>query len=85
VANSLPNLIAARKTLAVVPEWSPHEDRFRFVVGLDIDGVTQEGLWLRGQCNREIPDCRVSFQIDCLFPGFRRGPAVSTGGRSGRT
>lgn len=72
----LPPLIAATKTLTSVPEWRAHEDQFRFVVTLEVEGVTLEGFLLRGQCIREIPDRCVMFQLDYLYPGFRRGPAM---------
>ena len=71
-----PDLMAVTKTLTTVPEWKEHGDQFRFVSTLDVDGVTQEGLWLLGRCLREHPDCDVTFQIDRMYAGFRRGPAM---------
>ncbi|MQX37953.1 hypothetical protein [Roseospira navarrensis] len=72
---SLPDLVRAPKTLPFAPEWTPHEDQLRFTSSLDdADGVTIEGLWLRGQCPTRYPDERVVYQLEYLFPGFRRGP-----------
>lgn len=71
--DSLPDLITTTKQLATPARWGAHDDQFRAVCALDIDGVTMEGLWLRGQCIREIADRRVTFQLEWLAPGWRRG------------
>jgi|GEM_PF-629825 len=70
--DTLPSLIAADKTMATMPEWIGTEDQFTFVVGLDIDRVTQIGLRLRGRCARAYPDENVSFQIEYQFRGISR-------------
>jgi len=63
----LSGLIAAEKTLAVVPKWVEHQDQLRYVTSLEIGGVAQEGIRLRGQCRREYQDHNVTFQIEHLF------------------
>lgn len=63
----LPPLIAGTKTLATPPKWVFAEDQLTFAAALDIDGVTQIGLRLRGVCKRDFPYRNVTFQIEYLF------------------
>jgi hypothetical protein len=63
----LPSLMAARKSLAVPARWVEIEEQFNFIVPLDIDGVTQIGLRLRGKCNRNYPDQNLTFQVEYQF------------------
>lgn len=63
----LPPLISAAKTLASIPRWTELEDQFNFTVPLDIDGITQIGLRLRGKCNRDYADQNLTFQIEYQF------------------
>jgi len=74
--DQLPTLIATPKTLAVRPDWKVHGETLRLVVPLDINGVTQEGLWLRGQADTQDVDHHVSFQLEFDFPGRRRAPFI---------
>jgi hypothetical protein len=68
----LPPLIAAVKTLAAAPKWVEIGDHLTFTVPLDIDGVTQIGLRLRGRCVRHYPDQNLTFQIEYQFRGLIR-------------
>ena len=68
----LPPLIAVAKTLASTPKWVESDDQFNFSVSLEIDGVTQMGLRLRGKCSRDYPDQNVTFQIEYLFKGISK-------------
>lgn len=68
----LPPLITAAKTLASTPGWAELDDQFNFTVALDIAGVTQIGLRLRGKCCRDYPDQNVTFQIEYLFRGMSK-------------
>ncbi|MBI4968058.1 MAG: hypothetical protein HZC25_08050 [Rhodospirillales bacterium] len=72
----IPTLIAARKTLTTIPEWTLQNDQFRLVATLDLDGVTLDGIWLRVTAYKAIPDRRVSFQIEFKPEGFRHIPAA---------
>ena len=73
----LPPLIDAVKTLSSTPKWAEQEDQFTFTVALDIDGITQMGLRLRGKCSRDFPDKNITFQIEYIFRG-RVKPAPVT-------
>ncbi|CAA7614664.1 hypothetical protein MTBLM5_140004 [Magnetospirillum sp. LM-5] len=73
----LPPLIAATKTLASTPKWAELDDQFTFTVALDIDGVTQIGLRLRGRCAREYSDQNLTFQIEYQFRGIARFAPVT--------
>lgn len=66
----LPSLISAAKTLASTPKWAEVDDHFNFIVPLDIDGITQIGLRLRGKCCRDYADQNLTFQIEYQFKGF---------------
>jgi hypothetical protein len=60
----IPTLMAASKTLTASPKWVGQGDQFRFVSTFEVGGVTQEGIWLRGQCVRTIADRQLMFQIE---------------------
>ncbi|MBF0373443.1 MAG: hypothetical protein HQL39_08490 [Alphaproteobacteria bacterium] len=68
----LPPLIAAAKTLASTPKWAELDDQFNFTVPLDIGGVTQLGLRLRGKCSRDYVDQNLTFQIEYQFRGITK-------------
>ncbi|MDA8231213.1 MAG: hypothetical protein M0006_07735 [Magnetospirillum sp.] len=65
----LPPLVAATKTFASTPKWAELDDQFSFAVPLDIDGITQMGLRLRGKCSRDYADQNLTFQIEYQFKG----------------
>jgi hypothetical protein len=70
-------LVKAKKGLSGPLRWVPHDDQLRLVSTLDIEGITQEGFWLRGQCVRAIPDRRVMFQLEAaLLRGRSRVPLM---------
>ena len=73
----LPPLIAATKTLASTPKWAELDDQFNFIVPLDIGGVTQIGLRLRGKCSRDYADQNVTFQIEYQFRGISKPVPVT--------
>lgn len=68
----LPPLIAATKTLASTPKWAELDDQFNFTVALDIDGITQMGLRLRGKCSRDYADQNLTLQIEYQFKGITK-------------
>ena len=72
----LPTLIAAVKTLSLKPAWKLHDDQFRFVTPLDIDGVTEIGLRFRVQCSQSFSDRNVTFQIEYHFLGIKFVPVT---------
>ncbi len=72
MSDRLPPLIAATKTLASPPKWVEVDDQFNFTVPLDIDGITQMGLRLRGKCSRNHAEQNITFQIEHLFKGFSK-------------
>lgn len=73
----LPPLIAATKTMASTPKWVELDDQYNFTVSLEIDGVTQMGLRLRGKCSRDYPDQNLTFQIEYMFKGISKFVAVT--------
>lgn len=64
-------LVKARKGLSGHLRWVNHDDQLRLVSTLDIEGITQEGFWLRGQCVRGLPDRQVTFQLEAALRGGR--------------
>ena len=68
----LPPLIAATKALASSPKWVEVDDQFNFTVPLEIDGVTQIGLRLRGKCSRDYPDQNLTFQVEYQFKAISK-------------
>lgn len=73
----LPPLIIATKTLALTPKWAELDDQFTFTVPLDIGGVTQVGLRLRGKCSRDYADQNLTFQIEYQFKGITKPVPVA--------
>ena len=69
--------IAATKTLALTPKWVEIDDQFNFLVPLDVDGMTQIGLRLRGKCNRDYPDQNLTFQVEYRFKGISKAVPVT--------
>jgi hypothetical protein len=56
----LPALMNADKMLATKPQWVLVDClRLKLAVGLDIGGITQEGLELHGSCIQAYPDREV--------------------------
>lgn len=67
-----PKLVKSDKTLLFRPEWRVEdENRFGFVTPLDVQGVTVEGLQLRANALREIPERNVVFQLELHQSGHR--------------
>jgi hypothetical protein len=70
----LHELYEAEKTLSVIPGWQEVESgRLTLVAPLDIDGVTIEGMQLRGRARKNLVDENVSFQLECHSVGVRGG------------
>ena len=58
-------LVAAKKTLVDVPVWGERgADGLEFSAPLEIDGVTIEGLTLRGRARKPLADREVAFQLE---------------------
>lgn len=68
----------ADKELSIVPDWKRREksDFVRLVCPLDVDEITQEGLYFTGSANVYLPDRSVTFQVEFLPPRTdpRKGP-----------
>jgi hypothetical protein len=60
----LPAIHAMAKTISARPAWVPDGKWLEFVVPLEGDGVTLEGLRLRGSVLQEIPNRDVVFQVE---------------------
>lgn len=73
---ALPDLVSAPKVLPFQPQWIRRGHQFRLTSSLDIEGVTIEGFSLRAQCSVDYPEENVTFQLEYLYPGFRRGPVT---------
>jgi hypothetical protein len=79
MALDLPSIVAAEKTLSVVPKWllRRHQDWLEVSAPLDISGVTVEGLYLRAQARQNLPEEAVTFQLEYRPPPkvrLRGGP-----------
>lgn len=58
-------LVAATKVLAGVPTWGERgAEGLEFSAPLEIDGVTVEGLTLRGRARKPLADREVAFQLE---------------------
>ena len=60
-------LVDAEKSFANDPWWffdSPNEDRYVLSVPLIIDSVVEEGLFLEGNCMRDLPDQQVTLVLN---------------------
>lgn len=65
MAIDVPNIFASKKTLSVPGSWVERDgQRLMLVAALDIDGVTVEGLVLRGTALKDCPDEAVMFQLE---------------------
>lgn len=74
MAADLRELFEAQKDLAVKPQWVATDSAwFNLDAALDVDGVTVEGLELRGGAGQALPDRAVRFQLQ-YHPA--RGPCV---------
>lgn len=70
----LSELFEAQKTLAVTPGWQEvASGRLTLVAPLEIDGVTIEGMQLRGRARKNLVDQNVSFQLECHTVSVRGG------------
>lgn len=72
--NYFEQFILSEKVIVSRVSWSLPETttlKMRWVSALEIDGVTQEGLFLRGICYEDRPDEAVTLQIEVGQPESR--------------
>jgi hypothetical protein len=55
--------LAADKTMAVPVTWAEADGNLQFTVPLDIEAVTEEGLWLFGRANAALPEREVTLGL----------------------
>lgn len=69
----VPEIHAAEKTALPFHPWRELENRKLMIVSaLEIDGVTIEGLALRGSAIKNLPNEAVTFQLECVHDPARR-------------
>ncbi len=76
-AMGLPDLVAARKEIALFPGWSdpePETGAMWFIASLAIGGVVQEAFALHGVCLKYAPEKNVAFELKALGPKRRKIP-----------
>jgi hypothetical protein len=74
VAVDLRELVESEKSIAVFTSWERRAGYYRFFAPLDIEGVTIEGLELRGSTLVRFPDQSVTFQLQYQRTGARMMP-----------
>ena len=70
---TLAELFAAPKSLPAPVKWARNGDDLTFLSPLDLDGVTEQGLFLRGSAKLYRPDSFVVLQLEARRPGKRSG------------
>ena len=71
----LPALISADKVLVAAPAWAEIGPGVLVLTApLEIEGVTIEGLTLRGTARKPMPDRQVVFQLEYRAAGISGGP-----------
>lgn len=76
MALTYPEIIAATKSLSSKQEWTDLSNgKIEILHPLDIDGVTQEGLFLRGVALKDQPNLDVTLLLQCAL-SRRRGRAI---------
>jgi hypothetical protein len=74
----LPRFWTADKQLSVFPEWKGNGSEFmRFVAPIDIDSVTEQGLFFTAKVHIYSPDSWVTFQLEYQSRDFPKGPPFS--------
>lgn len=69
-----PTLFVAPKTLVVPMPWVEREpDCLVLIAHLDVDGVTVQGVRLKGTARKSLPDEVVTFQLEYHAPRGRGG------------
>lgn len=69
-----PALVDSWKAISVFPGWTvPHPltGYIRFQCPLEIGGVTEAGLMLKGGTYSTRPECHVTIELFVLIPGLR--------------
>jgi hypothetical protein len=71
----LDSLYRAAKAISVFPGWSKPEEETSYIwfdAPLEIEGITEHGLFLHGGCFARYPDCNVSLEIRISKSAGRR-------------
>ncbi len=78
MADTLHELVTAEKLIAAPTDWTKKGRRLELRLPLEIEGVVEEGLFLRGSALEHFPDQEVMFQLE--YHGVRvpggTGPLV---------
>jgi len=69
MAETLRELVEAEKLIASPADWTKRGRRLELKLALEIDGLVEEGLFLRGSALERLPDQEVMFQIE--YHGIR--------------
>ena len=70
---TLAELYAAPKSLSGPVTWAKNGSDLNFVASLDLQAITEEGLFLRGGAKRYRPDRELMMQLEVHRPGRRGG------------
>lgn len=70
---SIPEIMNSIKQLSVSPEWGVRDNYSEFLVPLEIEGVTFQGLELRAKAYGSDPNKEVTFQIEYHPVGVKIG------------
>lgn len=83
---NLADIFEAEKAISAFPGWSKPEEETTYLwfdAPLEIEGVTEHGLFLHGGCYERYPDCNVSLEIRIAkTPGKRCTPLARVDWRS---
>lgn len=64
MAETLRELVEAEKLIAAPAEWAKRGRRLELKLPLEIDGLIEEGLFLRASALEHLPDQEVMFQLE---------------------
>ncbi|HMN51575.1 MAG TPA: hypothetical protein PKB01_05900 [Xanthobacteraceae bacterium] len=92
MANELPQLFGAPKTLAITPTWAELDsESLEVVCPLEVDGIVVEGFQFRMTAKKRLPDEIIMAQVEYHPPTETVGPLariewrpVSTHNNKGR-
>lgn len=64
MVDTLHELVSADKLIAAPADWTTKGRRLELKLPLEIDGVVEEGFFLRGCALERLPDQEVMFQLE---------------------
>ena len=70
----LPRLFRSPKKLVSDLMWVETENELSFLAPVEVDGITMEGIRLRGTAYPSVPQRSVMLQIECHSARYKVGP-----------